>query len=68
MYLWGVACMLIAFPMVFWLGELNQRIPMPASLIEMEKQAAGQMEAFLKISGPFDIFINIKIGRSDYDC
>jgi CAAX protease family protein len=61
MYILGIGCMLLAFPLVFWLGELNQRIHMPASIIEMEKQAAKQMEAFLKIKGPADIVINVII-------
>jgi membrane protease YdiL (CAAX protease family) len=59
MYVLGIGCMLLAFPLVFWLGELNQLIPMPASIIEMEKQAAKQMEAFLKIKGRADIVINV---------
>ncbi|RYY26548.1 MAG: CPBP family intramembrane metalloprotease [Chitinophagaceae bacterium] len=59
MYVLGIGCMLLAFPLVFWLGELNQRVPMPASMIEMEKQAAKQMEAFLKVNGPGDIIINV---------
>ncbi|MHA4843221.1 CPBP family glutamic-type intramembrane protease [Flavitalea antarctica] len=59
MYVLGIGCMLLAFPLVFWLGEINQLIPMPASIIEMEKQAAKQMEAFLKIRGPADILINV---------
>ena len=61
MYLLGVACMLLAFPLVFWLGEINQMIPMPESIIELEKKAATQMERFLKVTGPADIFINIII-------
>jgi len=59
MYILGIGCMLLAFPLVFWLGELNQLIPMPASMIEMEKLAAKQMEAFLKITGGTDIIINV---------
>lgn len=59
MYPLGIACMLLAFPLVFWLGELNQLIPMPASVIEMEKEAAKQMEAFLKVTSPADIIVNI---------
>jgi membrane protease YdiL (CAAX protease family) len=61
MYILGIACMLLAFPLVFWLGELNQRIPLPSSIVEMEKQAAKQIEGFLKISGPADLFINVII-------
>ncbi len=61
MYVLGVACMLLAFPLVFWLGEINQRIPMPPSVIEMERQAAVQMEKFLKVNGPADILVNLVI-------
>ncbi|HTF27484.1 MAG TPA: CPBP family intramembrane glutamic endopeptidase [Flavitalea sp.] len=61
MYVLGIGCMLLAFPVVFWLGDINQHIPLPAYMVEMEKQAAKQMEAFLKISGPADLFINIII-------
>jgi uncharacterized protein len=61
MYVLGVGCMLLAFPLVFWLGDINQRIPMPASVIEMEKQAAKQMEAFLKINSTADIIINVVV-------
>jgi len=59
MYILGVGCVLLAFPLVFWLGDINQRIPMPSSMVEMEKQAAIQMEAFLKINGPADIVVNL---------
>jgi len=61
MYILGIGCMLLAFPLVFWLGDINQRIPMSATMMEMEKQAAKQMEAFLKINGPGDIIINLVV-------
>jgi membrane protease YdiL (CAAX protease family) len=61
MYILGIGCMLLAFPVVFWLGDINQHIPLPSYMIEMEKQASKQMEAFLKISGPADLFINVII-------
>jgi hypothetical protein len=59
MYMLGILCMLLAFPLVFWLGQLNHQIPMPASVLEMEKQNAEHMEAFLKVDGATDIFINL---------
>lgn len=59
MYLIGIVCMLAAFPFVFWLGDLNQRIPLPDSLIRLEKETGHQMEAFLKVNSPFDLLINL---------
>jgi membrane protease YdiL (CAAX protease family) len=44
---------------VFWLGELNQRLPMPEWMKIMEKDAGKQMEAFLKAKNGFDIAINV---------
>lgn len=59
MYALAVLCILLAFPFAFWLGQLNQRIHLPPSLIELENKASGQMEAFFKSNKPFDVFINV---------
>ena len=61
MYILGIFCMLMAFPLVFWLGELNQRIPLPQSLVNMENDTAKDIEAFLKINSPIDILVNILV-------
>jgi membrane protease YdiL (CAAX protease family) len=59
MYVLAVACIVLAMPFVFWLGVLNQGIPLPAELKKMEEETAKQMVAFLKVNGPMDVVINI---------
>ena len=48
MYGLAILCILLAFPFVIWLGELNQNIPLPEWMTAMEKDTAKQMEALLK--------------------
>jgi len=43
MYWMAVLCIFAAFPLVFWLGELNQQLPMPEWMKMMEKDAGKQM-------------------------
>lgn len=57
----AVLCILLAFPFVIWLGELNQHIPLPKWMTEMEKDTARQLEALLKVNSPIDIFVNVFI-------
>lgn len=59
MYALGAFCMLAAFPVVFWLGELNQLIPLPDSLVKIEKDTGSHLEEFLKIRHPSDVVINV---------
>lgn len=59
MYLLGVACILVAFPFVFWLGELNQGVPLPEWMTGMEKETAKQMKAFLTVNSRLDILVNL---------
>jgi membrane protease YdiL (CAAX protease family) len=61
MYVLAVVGILLALPFVFWLGDLNQKIPLPEQLIKMEEQSSQQMAAFLKIRSSLDIFINVFI-------
>jgi membrane protease YdiL (CAAX protease family) len=61
MYVLSILCILMAFPFVFWLGQLNQMIPLPPSMVELENKAAGQMEAFFKSNKPADVIINVII-------
>jgi len=61
MYVLAVICILLALPFVILLGDINQRIPLPRNLTEMEETASHQMSAFLKIKSPIDIFINVFI-------
>jgi membrane protease YdiL (CAAX protease family) len=59
MYWLAVLCIFAAFPLVFWLGELNQQLPMPEWVKTMEKDAGKQMEAFLKANSTLDVVINV---------
>ncbi|THU41662.1 CPBP family intramembrane metalloprotease [Niastella caeni] len=61
MYVLAVVGILLALPFVFWLGDLNQKIPLPDQLIKMEEQSSLQMAAFLKIRSTLDIVINVFI-------
>ncbi|HUR12252.1 MAG TPA: CPBP family intramembrane glutamic endopeptidase [Flavitalea sp.] len=60
-YWLAIVCIFCAFPFVFWLGELNQLVPLPVWMTELEKDAARQMESFLKVNRASDIMINVFI-------
>jgi uncharacterized protein len=59
MYVLAALCILLAFPFAFWLGQLNQRIHLPSSLVELENKASGPMEAFFKSNKPIDVIMNV---------
>jgi uncharacterized protein len=61
MYVWAILCILLAFPLVLWLGQLNQQVPLPEWIKGMEEDATKQMEAFLKADGLKDVLINVFI-------
>lgn len=61
MYILAIVGILVAFPFVFWLGELNQLIPMPRWMGELEKEATQQMQEFLKAENSMDVLINVVI-------
>ncbi|WP_207511494.1 CPBP family intramembrane glutamic endopeptidase [Longitalea luteola] len=61
MYILAVVGILLAMPFVFWLGKLNEAIPLPEALTKMEQQAAQQMAAFLKVNNTLDIVVNVFI-------
>lgn len=61
MYLLSILCIIFAFPVVFWLGWLNESINLPEWMTSLEKDTAAQMEAFLKVNNPLDLVINIII-------
>jgi membrane protease YdiL (CAAX protease family) len=60
-YLLAVATMVVAFPLVVWLGNINQLIPLPQWMIDLEKDATKQMEAFLKAESFKDVVTNVFI-------
>jgi uncharacterized protein len=61
MYLLAVLIILIAFPFVFWLGELNHLIPLPKWMGNLEQEATRQMQRFLKADHIGDVIINVFI-------
>jgi len=58
-YLLAIVIIFCSFPFVGWLGELNEHIPLAKWMIDSEKEAGKQMEAFLKVSNSSDIIVNI---------
>ena len=60
-YLLAVVCMLLAFPLVVWLGNINQMISLPDWMVTLEKDATKQMEAFLKAGSLGDVVLNVFI-------
>ena len=61
MYGLAILTIMLAFPFVIWLGELNQKIPLPDWMTAMERDTAKQMEALLKVNKPIDIVVNVFI-------
>lgn len=61
MYLLACIAMLLSFPVVFWLGELNQSVPLPQWVRNFEQDTSKQMEAFLKYRGLSGVALNIFI-------
>jgi membrane protease YdiL (CAAX protease family) len=60
-YLLAVVCIMLAFPFVMWLGEVNQLIPLPKWVTSLENDATKQMQAFLKADDAGDIIMNVII-------
>jgi membrane protease YdiL (CAAX protease family) len=61
MYGLAILVIILAFPFVFWLGQINQHIPLPKWMTALEKDSAKQLEALLKVNNPMDIVVNLII-------
>lgn len=61
MYLLAVAALLFSLPFVFWLGAMNQKVNLPTWMTSMEADAMKQMQAFLKVNHPWDVWVNVFI-------
>jgi len=61
MYVLAIVIIMVAFPFVFWLGELNQLIPLPQWMGTLENEATKQMQQFLKADHIGDVIINVLI-------
>ena len=61
MYPLAAIAMVLSLPFVFFLGELNQRLPLPSWMMTMEKDTAEQMRYFLKANNSWDVIYNVFI-------
>jgi uncharacterized protein len=61
MYVFAMVAIVVAFPFVFWLGELNHLIPLPKWMGDLESEATKQMQAFLKAESVADVIVNVVI-------
>jgi uncharacterized protein len=60
-YLVAIVLMLISFPLASWFGELNERIPLAKWMVEAEREATNQMDAFLKTNSSKNTIGNLLI-------
>lgn len=61
MYMLAILAIVLALPFVFWLGQINEKIPLPEALTKLEEETSQQMGAFLKVRNKADVFINVFI-------
>lgn len=61
MYLIAVLVVVLGFPFLYLLSEINGLVPLPQWMIEMEERTLKQMMAFLKMESLADILINLLI-------
>jgi membrane protease YdiL (CAAX protease family) len=59
MFILAAICALVVLPAMFWLGQLNQGLPISEQLRELEKTAGKTMETILKVNSPLDVVINL---------
>ncbi|MFN0016374.1 MAG: lysostaphin resistance A-like protein [Saprospiraceae bacterium] len=55
----GIVLMLVAIPLVLFFYNINQAIPLPESLIGMEKQAEDTIKALLQMDNGLELLANI---------
>ena len=58
-YLLAVALLLFSFPVEGWLGQLNKGLPLAPWMIKMEEDADKQIDIFLRVSSPVDVYVNL---------
>ena len=61
MYILAIVMIIVAFPFVFWLGEVNQLIPLPQWMGDLEQEATKQMQQFLKAENIGEVILNVLI-------
>jgi membrane protease YdiL (CAAX protease family) len=60
-YLLGIVLICCSIPLEGWLGQINHAIPLPAWMVDAEKDADKQIGILLRTDSTFDIFINLFI-------
>ena len=58
-FLLAVVLLFVAFPMQGWLGQINKAIPLPGWMNRMEEDASKQIDIFLRVDAPIDVYINL---------
>ncbi|HUQ67366.1 MAG TPA: type II CAAX endopeptidase family protein [Flavitalea sp.] len=61
MYVLAIILILVSFPFVFWLGEINQLVSLPKWMGDMEQEATKQMQQFLKAGNMGEVILNVVI-------
>src|SRR5690606_4161563 len=61
LYLFATAIIVLGFPFLYLLSEINSLVPLPQWMIEMEERTAEQLMEFLKVENFGDILINLLI-------
>ena len=61
MYVLAILGILLALPVVAWLGKFNDQIPLPEVLKKIESDTNNQIQAFLKINHSYDLLLNVFI-------
>jgi len=60
-FILAILIMGFSVPFASWLGEINQHIPLAKWMVDMEKDANKQIDAFLKVRAKMDIAVNLFI-------
>lgn len=59
MYVLAGGIIFFAFPVVFWLGQWNEQLPLPHWLKQLEVDTTEQMKAFLRNEGVGGVILNV---------
>ena len=60
-YILAILLMIISLPLAYWFGQLNEHMPLAKWMIDAEKDASKQMEAFVKTNSTREIMLNLLI-------
>lgn len=61
LYLFATAIIVLGFPFLYLLSEINSLVPLPQWMIEMEERTTQQLMEFLKAGSITDVLINLLI-------